>query len=297
MKNRLYITITDFRGVKCYSFDKIIKKYLIGIGAIFFIGVVLLITVLFILQKNINKYSFYKVENEKLYTLIEKSRSELEEKNLELENISEKVSEIEKIMGDDSTVNSTTLNDLERLDLTKLNVIDKKYLLQVIPNGNPVSFSSKDSSDISKQFQTVSKGKESHYGIDFSAPLGTEAIATADGIVEYAGFNSGGFGNLIIISHNLGFKTYYAHLSEIDVKIGEIISKGRVIGKIGNSGKTDTSHLHYEIHYLGKKIDPINFVKWNLENYDYIFKNEKGVKWQSLLEMISLQKQIIQQKN
>ncbi|AVQ31666.1 MULTISPECIES: M23 family metallopeptidase [Fusobacterium] len=297
MKNRFYITITDFRGVKCYSFDKIIKKYLFVVGSLFFTGLVLLIIMIFVLKDKVDEYSYFKLENEKLYTQIEENRKNLEEKNLELENISEKITEIERLMGEDSIANSVNLNEIERLDLTKLNIIDKKYLLQMIPNGNPVSPFSGYSSGFGGRFHPVLEQRKFHYGLDFVAKIGTSVLAPGDGIVEYAGFNSGGFGNLIILSHNFGFKTYFAHLSEIDVKVGDFITKGTVIGKTGNTGRSSGPHLHYEIHYLGKRMDPKNFAKWSLENYDYIFKNEKGVKWQSLIEMTKLQTQIIQQKN
>lgn len=297
MKNRFYITITGFRGVKCYSFDKIIKKYLFVVGSLFFTGLVLLIIMIFVLKEKVDEYSYFKLENEKLYTQIEENRQNLEEKNLELENISEKISEIERLMGEDTAINSVNLNDIERLDLTKLNIIDKKYLLQMIPNGNPIAPFKGYSSGFGGRFHPVLEQRKFHYGLDFVAKVGTDILAPGDGIVEYAGFNSGGFGNLIILSHNFGFKTYFAHLNEIDVKVGDFITKGTVIGKSGNTGRSSGPHLHYEIHYLGKRMDPKNFAKWSLENYDYIFKNEKGVKWQSLLEMTKLQTQIIQQKN
>lgn len=167
----------------------------------------------------------------------------------------------------------------------------------MIPNGNPISPFKGYSSGFGGRFHPVLEQRKFHYGLDFVAKVGTDILAPGDGIVEYAGFNSGGFGNLIILSHNFGFKTYFAHLNEIDVKVGDFITKGTVIGKSGNTGRSSGPHLHYEIHYLGKRMDPKNFAKWSLENYDYIFKNEKGVKWQSLLEMTKLQTQIIQQKN
>ena len=266
-------------------------------GSLFFTGLVLLIIMIFVLKDKVDEYSYFKLENEKLYTQIEENRKNLEEKNLELENISEKITEIERLMGEDSIANSVNLNEIERLDLTKLNIIDKKYLLQMIPNGNPVSPFSGYSSGFGGRFHPVLEQRKFHYGLDFVAKIGTSVLAPGDGIVEYAGFNSGGFGNLIILSHNFGFKTYFAHLSEIDVKVGDYITKGTVIGKTGNTGRSSGPHLHYEIHYLGKRMDPKNFAKWSLENYDYIFKNEKGVKWQSLIEMTKLQTQIIQQKN
>lgn len=128
-----------------------------------------------------------------------------------------------------------------------------------------------------------------HYGIDFKANRGTPVYATADGIVEFAGYHkSSGFGKLIILNHNFGFKTYFAHLDAVKVKNGDFISKGQLIGNSGNTGLSTGPHLHYEIRHLFTHIDPEPFLTWNITNFNTLFGKVKGVKWASLNEMYPL---------
>ncbi|NOR71120.1 MAG: peptidoglycan DD-metalloendopeptidase family protein [Methylomarinum sp.] len=120
----------------------------------------------------------------------------------------------------------------------------------------------------------------------------TVVYAPADGIVEYAGFNKkSGFGNLLIIAHNYGFKSYYAHLNKTKVKFGDVVSKGQEIALTGNTGKSSGPHLHYEVRYVGVSIDPVNFINWNINQYESIFKTTTGIKWQSLVKMIAKNQQ------
>jgi murein DD-endopeptidase MepM/ murein hydrolase activator NlpD len=93
-----------------------------------------------------------------------------------------------------------------------------------------------------------------HSGVDISAPMGTLALATADGIVVFAD-RDGGYGRLVIIDHGNGFETYYAHLSRFHVIPGQEIRQGEVVGEVGASGRVTAPHLHYEVR-LGKA--PVN---------------------------------------
>lgn len=94
-----------------------------------------------------------------------------------------------------------------------------------------------------------------HYGLDFGIPVGTAVKSTMDGKVVYAGWNNQGYGNLVIVE-NGPYRTYYAHLSEIPVRMGDRISRGDVIGLSGNTGNSTGPHLHYEIRYEMKPINP-----------------------------------------
>lgn len=99
-----------------------------------------------------------------------------------------------------------------------------------------------------------------HHGIDFAAPVGTRIFATADGEVTFAGWQRG-YGNIIKISHELGTETRYAHLSKIRVKVGQKVSRGALIGDMGNTGRSTGSHLHYEVRVNGRSVDPMSFIK------------------------------------
>ncbi len=99
-----------------------------------------------------------------------------------------------------------------------------------------------------------------HKGVDLAGPVGTPIHATGDGVVTFAGRQSG-YGNLIKISHELGTETRYAHLSRIRVKVGQRVSQGERIGDMGNTGRSTGSHLHYEVHVNGRAVDPMSFIK------------------------------------
>ncbi|MDQ6437155.1 M23 family metallopeptidase [Mesorhizobium sp. LHD-90] len=99
-----------------------------------------------------------------------------------------------------------------------------------------------------------------HSGMDFRAPTGTPATATAAGVVTIAGWN-GGYGRLVEIDHGNGLATRFAHLSRIGVKEGQRVRLGDVIGLTGNSGRSTGPHMHYEIRRGGHAVDPLRFIK------------------------------------
>ena len=98
-----------------------------------------------------------------------------------------------------------------------------------------------------------------HNGQDFEVPYGTEIVATGAGTVIEAGWNSGGFGNYIVIDHGYGYQTVYGHLSEIKVTKGQDIKRGDLIGLSGSSGLSSGPHLHYQVEEFGKHENPVNF--------------------------------------
>lgn len=106
-------------------------------------------------------------------------------------------------------------------------------------------------------FYTIQKF---HEGLDFSAPVGTEVYATGDGVVVAVERSRIGYGNHVLIDHGYSYQTLYAHLSNFEVRRGEKVKRGQVIGYIGNTGKSTSPHLHYEVHRNGRPIDPIHFL-------------------------------------
>ncbi|GLR47172.1 M23 family metallopeptidase [Sphingomonas astaxanthinifaciens] len=105
------------------------------------------------------------------------------------------------------------------------------------------------------------RGAAMHAGIDLAGPLGTPIYATADGTVTAAGFNNGGYGNLIKIDHGRGIETRYGHLSAIGVRAGDRIKRGQLIGRMGSTGRSTGSHLHYEVRIDGRAVNPIPFMR------------------------------------
>ena len=100
-----------------------------------------------------------------------------------------------------------------------------------------------------------------HTGIDVAAKTGTDINAADGGKVSFAGSN-GSYGNLIIIDHENGYQTYYAHMSKFSVKKGDRVYKGQKIGEVGNTGRSTGPHLHFEVRKNGTPINPIGFVKY-----------------------------------
>jgi murein DD-endopeptidase MepM/ murein hydrolase activator NlpD len=98
-----------------------------------------------------------------------------------------------------------------------------------------------------------------HSGMDFPCKTGTKIRATGDAIVENVENGFWGYGNIVLLNHGFGYKTMYAHLSEFNVKKGQKVNRGDVIGFAGSTGKSTAPHLHYEVIKNGEKINPINF--------------------------------------
>ncbi len=119
--------------------------------------------------------------------------------------------------------------------------------------------------------------KAYHKGIDIKAPEGTPVHSAEAGKVVFAG-EKGGYGNLIILEHKNGFKTYYAHLKDIKVKIGEEVGKGMVIGDVGSTGRSTGPHLHFELRQEDRVYNPLqklsifkfyeNIPNKRVDNYD-----------------------------
>ena len=116
------------------------------------------------------------------------------------------------------------------------------------------------SSSYGYRIHPIKKTMFFHKGIDISIPLGKPVIATADGVVMYANW-LGGYGKIIIISHGYNYTTYYAHLSSILVEKGMKVSRGDKIGLVGSTGLSTGPHLHYEIRYKKKDVNPMDYIK------------------------------------
>jgi murein DD-endopeptidase MepM/ murein hydrolase activator NlpD len=100
------------------------------------------------------------------------------------------------------------------------------------------------------------RGDFMHTGLDFPAPSGTPVLAAGRGCVISAGYNPGGYGNLVVIEHRAGMTSYYAHLSRISVTTGQCLVAGRRIGRVGATGHATGPHLHFELRLRGAAIDP-----------------------------------------
>lgn len=118
------------------------------------------------------------------------------------------------------------------------------------------------------------KVRKFHHGVDFSAPTGKEIVATGDGKVVAVKRSRRGYGNTITIDHGYSYKTFYAHINTFEVKKGQKVKRGQVIGTVGNTGKSTAPHLHYEVRKNNRAINPIHFFFNDLtpEQYEEILE-------------------------
>lgn len=108
--------------------------------------------------------------------------------------------------------------------------------------------------------------RRSHNGIDVPMKVGEPVLAAFDGKVRYSRYNTGGFGNLVIVRHPNGLETWHAHLSKLNVKVGDYVKTGQVIGYVGATGRAYGPHLHFEVRYCDQSFDP-----------EFLFDFEKGM--------------------
>lgn len=110
------------------------------------------------------------------------------------------------------------------------------------------------------EYRRVSRGFQArHKGIDVSAPKGTPILASESGWITYQGSKFRGFGKLVIVEHSKKWATFYAHMSKFSVKEGVWVNKGDVIGYVGNTGRSRGHHLHFEVRYKNRAIDPLPY--------------------------------------
>ena len=102
-------------------------------------------------------------------------------------------------------------------------------------------------------------GYESHAGLDIATNHGTAIEATADGMVIFSGPH-GGYGNVIVIDHGYGITTRYAHMSKLDVNVGEHVTRGKQIGAVGSTGRSTAPHCHYEVRLHDRPVNPLNYL-------------------------------------
>jgi len=135
----------------------------------------------------------------------------------------------------------------------------KAHEIACIPALQPVSKrESFISSHYGMRLHPYYKVKRMHWGVDFSAEIGTKVYATADGTVEETGFLYG-YGKQILLNHGYGYKTRYAHLSKSYIGEGQKVKRGDIIAEVGNSGTSTASHLHYEVIRNGSCVNPVNY--------------------------------------
>lgn len=284
-KDRFTVTINSAKGIKQVTLGQLAKRFIISFSLIIFLSLTIGGFVINYLYKEFAHLSEIKTalsnENKEAKMRLGELENKLEAKSFELSEVEMKLDDIETMMG------ITTPPDVElsqRVDVAKMTIAEKKFLLENIPSGSPLEETYVTSPYGTRNHPVLNKSSF-HTGIDLRGKRKTPVRSTANGVVEFAGYHKGsGYGNLLIIHNSFGFKTMYAHLDSIDVKVGDAVKKGEPIAKVGSTGLSSGPHLHYEIRYVQRTVNPQRFIDWSLENYEPIFKEQRRINWDSLLK-------------
>lgn len=322
IKNQLIITISDIHSSKQYAVHEIIKKVilfallffiLIGIGTYLYIH--MLNNKVGTLKEETQQHKekvvalkktsdTYKEKNQLLNSQNTALVSLIQESSDKLLSVNEQLHEVEEMIGIGPDINASFHARLEQertqtekslreeVQQEQVTAIQKTLLLNSVPNGKPLKYR-RISSKFGYRTHPITKRKSFHAGIDMSARTGTPIYAPASGVVAFAN-TKGHYGSFLLLTHSYGFQTAYGHLSRYAVKQGEYVSKGDVIAYVGNTGRSTGPHLHYEVRYLGKWLNPKPFMFWDLDNINYISDKITKVNWTSILKqtkkLISLSK-------
>ncbi len=183
---------------------------------------------------------------------VQADKSELEVLKRELETEEDNLeSEIEKLAAE-SAAKQASENGINSND--SLNGA-------IISSGSwPVPGYSRISSPYGYRLHPVLKVQKMHTGIDIPAPTGTPTVAVDNGKIIYSGVQNG-YGNTVMIQHDDGKVSLYAHNSELLVSVGQSVQKGQVVSKIGSTGRSTGPHLHFEIRINGKHTNPVPYIK------------------------------------
>lgn len=151
-------------------------------------------------------------------------------------------------------------------------VTNKEEMMSSIPAIMPISNKdlTRTASGWGYRIHPIYKIRKFHYGMDFTAPTGTEIYSTGDGVVELVQNSLRGYGKKVVINHGFGYKTLYAHLNGFNVRRGQKVKRGDVIGYVGSTGASTAPHLHYEVLKNNRKVNPIHYYFNDLtpEEYD-----------------------------
>jgi murein DD-endopeptidase MepM/ murein hydrolase activator NlpD len=215
---------------------------------------------------------------------------QLEAKENEFIVISQRVEDVESVLGlqdiseEDTLLSEKTLE--QRLDVAAIDSAVRATMFRLIPNDTPIDFI-RNSSSFGKRTNPISGKRQRHLGQDLTCKRGTEIYAPADGVVELARPSKKGYGNLLKVQHSFGFMTMYAHLQKFKVRSGQFVKKGDLIATCGNTGNSTGPHLHYEVRFLGRVLNPQSFIDWTPESFESLFEKERSVKWTPLVEIMN----------
>jgi len=293
MKDRIIISVSTINGTRHFNVSKLFKRNaVIAMWAMLF-GLIITAAVIDYLLRTVDKSQHQRTalteqaaslraEIDALNNSKQQLELELSAKQDEMLLVTSRVGEIELALGLEQQYPQNLEN---RLDTASVNSAARQAMLQLVPNGSPLEFRRRSSRFGVREHPIIGK-QQHHKGVDLSASRGTPIYAPADGVVEVVLSNKQGYGNLLKIRHAFGFSTLYAHLDSFKVKSGHFVHKGELIATSGNTGLSTAPHLHYEVHFLDRALNPQSFMDWDATNFDLVFEKERSIKWDSLVSML-----------
>ncbi|RAX54266.1 hypothetical protein CCY99_04445 [Helicobacter sp. 16-1353] len=271
IRDRFIISIIDDNGIKQFNIHRLVKKIILYILLFIVISAIVVFFAIKILASELKemqskkditleKYSYIYNENENLKQQVEISQNKLNE-------INQTMLDLEDIINIKS--NNFDVGNITPFDIRSLDNSQKTTILQLLPNSKPFD----------GEYSSLSSLKS---GINFNIAKDTPIYATADGIVDLTrDKDTKGIGKFVKIVHSFGFTSIYGHLSKVNVKRGDIVRKGQLIGYSGKDSNIDS--LYYDIRFLGSEVNVEDFIEWDIDNFDNIMKKDSIVNWNSLL--------------
>lgn len=209
---------------------------------------------------------------------LQQKMNQVEMKLTDIENLQKKLEEMAGIQavaqggGGSKEIQLKAIDPLEGMEVLNEVLVNKEIeleqfiktlenqfeYLESVPNFMPTA--GRQTSNFGNRRSPFSRRIEFHQGIDIANARGTDIVSAGKGIVLFSGYN-GGYGQTVIIDHGNEYRTLYAHHSRLLVEAGEEVEKGQVIGKMGSTGRSTGSHLHFEIHHKGKPINPLDLLQ------------------------------------
>ena len=294
MRNRCLITVTDYRGSRHFTLTQLVRRILAGSAALLALVFLSGSVMIHFLSSRVSDLNTQmaelsqeqeQIQSDKDRLMGEKVRlsQSVDEKSEGLHLLGDELERIESIIGLESSPEDPLPR---RVDTASQTALEKRLMLESIPSGHPVEERGITSS-FGERHHPVHGNQSFHGGVDLRAPRGEAVHATADGVVQWASrHGESGMGKMVELVHNFGFTTVYGHLDEIEVEVGEYISKGDLLGTAGSTGVATAPHLHYEVRYLQRRLNPDTFLDWSMEEYELVFEREDRVQWQSLAEAV-----------
>ncbi|ANO35225.1 peptidase M23 [Vibrio breoganii] len=292
MKEHVIVTVSTVDGTRHFQMGKLLQQCLKGFGYFFIAAIIAGGAAIYYLNNEVDFALLKQTELQNRSLELSEEVEQLQNLKVELEGDlgarEERLQQVSDRLGDLEVVLGVAEKDGElesRLDAAAVTSSVRLYMLNNIPNGSPVG-DVRVSSHYGYRIHPKTGRKTLHRGIDYAVNTGAPIYATADGVVEVVRPSKTGSGNFLRLQHSYGFSTSYSHLQKFKVKSGEFVEKGQLIAYSGNTGFSTGPHLHYEIRFVGRALDPLAFHEWSAANFETLFEKERGIRWDSLVKRI-----------